>query len=629
MNRRYFVVRALVGLMTISLIAGRQSASAFEGNGEPRVPGQRYEALVPDTLDLAERAAFALHVLTTYPDPKCEYGLACDPHGVKLGTKFAEAIPMMRDMSGSNFNLEVDTALLNTYLSLIAEDGLLYTPANTPSRRTTDWGDLRPTDEDYTDPCSNSRFMLAMIYHYRQDQDSVWLDRIQKTADGLHKMTVFKDDHAYYPEHKVIVNNSFLKKSGYLSTEWQLGPEGSVLDQIARPIRPLSQWYEMTGDEKALELARKLKNFLLQPVFWKDGSNLDVVGTERGHWQGHYWARMLTLRGLLSYARAANDLRLKEFVRSAYEYTRNFGLARIGWNAWLGRHPYNKENPRTCESCSIVGLVALAIKLSDMGVGNYWDDVDGYVRNQLVEQQFVDPDMIEKVRVEQAKRHPERLRLEWLGGFCGPGHVTSLNDGYPARCCCGNGPQALYYAWESIVRHQDGVAQVNLLLNRASPWLDLDSYLPYEGKVVIHNKTVNKMSVRIPGWADKKAVKARVNDKQVSPFWVGTYVVFDQLEKKDVVTIEFPMVEETVKYTVPDGVYVTKKSLEQDELPRTQYTCHFRGNTLVDISPRDGRKRLSEPGRRPYPIYQRDHYKQDQAPMKEVTRYVSPYTVRW
>ena len=44
-------------------------------------------------------------------------------------------------------------------------------------------------------------------------------------------------------------------------------------------------------------------------------------------------------------------------------------------------------------------------------------------------------------------------------------------------CCPGNGNQALYHAWEAIVRCKEGNAQVHLLLNRASPWLDIDSYL--------------------------------------------------------------------------------------------------------------------------------------------------------
>ncbi len=50
-------------------------------------------------------------------------------------------------------------------------------------------------------------------------------------------------------------------------------------------------------------------------------------------------------------------------------------------------------------------------------------------------------------------------------------------------CCPGNANHALFYTWESIVRaDENGHATINLLLNRASRWLDIDSYLPYEAK---------------------------------------------------------------------------------------------------------------------------------------------------
>jgi len=42
----------------------------------------------------------------------------------------------------------------------------------------------------------------------------------------------------------------------------------------------------------------------------------------------------------------------------------------------------------------------------------------------------------------------------------------------------------------------------------------------------------------------------------------------------------------------------------------------FRGNDLVDISPRE-----SGLG---YPLYQRERYKQTKAPLKKVSRYVAP-----
>jgi len=65
------------------------------------------------------------------------------------------------------------------------------------------------------------------------------------------------------------------------------------------------------------------------------------------------------------------------------------------------------------------------------------------------------------------------------------------------------------------------------------------------------------------------------------------------------------MKKETVKYT-----YGGK-----------EYSLNFKGNTLVDISPRDEGNG--------YPIYLREHYKKDKAEMKKVTRYVSPVIIDW
>jgi len=180
---------------------------------------------------------------------------------------------------------------------------------------------------------------------------------------------------------------------------------------------------------------------------------------------------------------------------------------------------------------------------------------------------------------------------------------------YPVQggCCSGNLTNALYYAWESIVRFKDGVAHVNLLLNRASPWLDVDSYLPYEGKIVIENKKARKLVVRIPRWVDRKALTCTVNQERANPFWAGSYLVFDNLRPKDMVTIEFPMMEETVKYVHPFD---------------KEYTISFKGNTVVDIAPRETNPTA-------YPLYLRDHFKQNTAPMKKVTRYVSPVVLDW
>ena len=151
----------------------------------------------------------------------------------------------------------------------------------------------------------------------------------------------------------------------------------------------------------------------------------------------------------------------------------------------------------------------------------------------------------------------------------------------------------LFYAWDATVRYQNDIARVNLLLNRASPWLDVDSYLPYEGKVVIHNKTAQKVYLRIPLWVDIEMVKCQVDDKAVKPGWFGRYLLFEKLNKNSKLTITFPMAERTEKFG--------------------PYTARFKGNTVIDITPEVSG----------YPTFRRDHLKADKAPRKKKMRYVS------
>ncbi len=257
-------------------------------------------------------------------------------------------------------------------------------------------------------------------------------------------------------------------------------------------------------------------------------------------------------------------------------------------------------------------MVALGIRLSDAGLGDYWDDVDRYVRNHAVETQVRDADRLrELVETKPASiTRPgidgtDRVVERSLGSYAVSGTPTEIllpELCFTGTCCSCHFNWGLYYAWEAIVRCDDrGAAQVNLLLNRASEWMDIDSYLPYEGKVVIRNKTAKSLYLRIPLWVDKRSVTCRHNDRTVEPGWVGNSLHISRLEPNDRVIAEFPMVERTETYH--------------------GYTIHFRGNTVVDIDPRD------EPTG--YQIYQRDHLKGDSAPMTTRTRYVAPRLIEW
>src|SRR5215471_5005191 len=124
--------RILLTTVVLPLVAG-PSISAVEANLDqvltperlkPR--GEYYDATVPDTLDLAERARLSVHGLTSFLNPNQAYApygqgwfnvrvpymtsklVGGSDSGAPNWGKIAEALMMARVMSGSQENLDVD-----------------------------------------------------------------------------------------------------------------------------------------------------------------------------------------------------------------------------------------------------------------------------------------------------------------------------------------------------------------------------------------------------------------------------------------------------------------------------------------------------------------------------------------
>jgi hypothetical protein len=139
-----------------------------------------------------------------------------------------------------------------------------------------------------------------------------------------------------------------------------------------------------------------------------------------------------------------------------------------------------------------------------------------------------------------------------------------------------------------------------------------DSYLPYEGKVVIRNKGASGVAIRVPSWVDARTLRCDLDGVRCEPDRIGRYLNVHGLPIDAVLTLTFPVTEKSMTYTVNANT-----QWEQ------QYTCQFRGSTLVDISPRDQAATS-------YPLYQRSHMRRTVTPMRQVQRFVPTRMVyRW
>ena len=104
--------------------------------------GQRYKAMVPDTVDLVEHANHALNMGTRLWVPEWGYELINHidfqhhPPLLNLGdggllcesAKISEALPMLRAMTGSTRDIQMDAQGIMSFVRVTGKDGLCYYP---------------------------------------------------------------------------------------------------------------------------------------------------------------------------------------------------------------------------------------------------------------------------------------------------------------------------------------------------------------------------------------------------------------------------------------------------------------------------------------------------------------------
>jgi len=599
----------------------------------PAYKGTRYEADVPDTLDLAERAALAAHGLTAATDADADYEiyfaarLQLDPPAMFHSFddicqhKWHEALPLMRLASGSRLNEQVDRRWMEVVMQMQGPDGLLYLPlTGRPWARgiPSYWpGKLPAKGDQYSSAYWNGRMLAAIALYYKLTGEERWKQLGIRIVDGLARQAVNKGDYAYFATLIHGVNEA-------LSPDTPLG-NGWFQMHFSWVYMGLAQFYRVTGYEPALALSGKLARC----VRYKSG-----LFAADGRWSGgHFHGHLYPLLGMLEYGAAANDAAMIQFAKTGYE------CAKAKMNPVVG-YVGELDAPNVfSETCGVADMIALALKLTHAGVGDYLDDVDRWTRNQFAENQLTscawvpelpkprpsasDPqessnayavgqlkELLGKDQVSASGVTIDRVPERCLGVFASYpsanqwlGPCESGNHNAHSGCCTGNGSRTIYYVWKNILRYQDGKLRVNLLLNRASPWADVDSSIPYEGRVDVKIKEACELSVRIPEWVKPDEARCYVNGADRPLSWEGRYAVTGKVEPKDVATLTFPIFERT------DKVHIQGK----------EYTLIRKGNDVVQIDP---------PGKY-CPLYQREKYRENKARTKKVERFVAQQQIDW
>ena len=473
---------------------------------------------------------------------------------------------------------------------------------------------------------------------YQHDQNPLWRRLIEKKVKRLAEIAVEKKDYVYFNNRRY---DTLLSEEGievgptYTEIYFTADDKGPIQNSSGgegrfkslysahatnfQLSRNLCVAYRVTGHKPALELAGKIiRGVLVEPRKAFDND---------GRWRlWHFHTTTASLLAILDYARLTEDAKLLELVRKGYEYGKVLGDPVVGFFPELlpGSEQDLKRPMNSCETCEVADMIGLGLKLTQAGAGEYWEDVDRWVRNQFVENQLTSVDWVDNLQADAFKFLPgttwgtESSKLEFekpvrhwestdirraIGSFAGWALPNDWGKASMHMCCTGNAGRTLYWIWDSILTHKDGKVTVNLLLNRASPWADVDSYLLFKGKVALKIKEAQTVAVRIPQWTNPAQVACSVNGKRQTFVWSGNHVEVGDLRRGNTVTVQFPM-REKILFRV---------------ISRFPYKLTIKGNTVVGIDPKG----------KINPIYQRDKYRQDEAPMQKVTRFVSRERLLW
>ena len=576
--------------------------------------GVRYIRDVPDTLDLAERAELAINCLTRNPDPAADYeihwvvDLARQPPSmmhdwqfVTIQPKFMEALPLLRLASGSTMNWEVDQTWARVAFQMIGPDGLVYTPTDgRPWANINTWGPypIPAGAHQFAIPYQCGRMMGVYAAYYLRDRDPVWAETIENLVDRLEELSVDRGTWAYFP-HKTWVPGDHVSADDPMPAGYPVTISGWVM-------LGLCQAYRATGYASAIELAGKLAHFIVE-----HGEVYESTGRFRPEVGGEFHHRTYPLLAIADYASLADDPEIRAFVLRCYEWARD---AEGQTNQLVGFIPmgYSPGTAATqTEGCGIADMVGLATKLSAEGIGDFWDDVDRWTRNQFAEAQFCDTGWLANIPSESRHSNPigdnqtdDAVANRNIGAFAGWAGANEFTMAYSfMHCCTGNGARTIYYVWRNILDESDGQLRVNLLLNRAAASVDLDSRLPYEGRVDLHMKQKAAVQVRIPAWVSIDDVIVTVNDVPRPISFDGRYALIGEVDAGATATIFVPLEESSVRTTIGGA----------------EYTLTLRGADVVDIDP-EGTVA---------PLYQRDAYRSGKTAWVTRERFVGDQTVTW
>jgi hypothetical protein len=525
----------------------------------------------PDTLDLRVPVRLAVSCISNRMDPSMGYRPwflveVKDSKPIRLrhdvwdfgdmSGRFLEGLILARNMFDPTKSMLQDEGRIRGFLSShLGPDGLV----------------MNPDKHDVDHMFAQGSALYGLVTDFNDGHSVKVKGRIRSLIDGLNERARQEDDYLWFPE---------------VAT-----PIAPCSHMAAYQVLPVVRFYELTSEPSALRYAERLSRW----AFYHDPTvtNLGVI-TKTG-WEGHLHAWMDTYSGIIRCARAGRNLDRKEVVTRAhllFEWVKQNYTTPYGWVA-------DSVGSETCETCTISSAIRLALELIKEGYTDYWDDVERFVRNQVIQNQFRD---VNRLGIE------DEATVRGLTGsfesYAAPNTLIASRDAGIEGCCINGGIRALFLAYANAIQESDESIQINLLVSNATPGVRVVSYLPFEGRLDLFPRSGRALKVRLPKWLRAEDVTANgPSGLQQAVDKDGHFMRLSGATPGTRITLTFKPRDEDVT----------------SDVARHHYDLTWRADTVMKLGPAG----------KPYPIYRSDSLPDRQvSPELETALYRQP-KVRW
>lgn len=330
-------------------------------------------------------------------------------------------------------------------------------------------------------------------------------------------------------------------------------------------IYPVIRFYELTGYGDALTLAEGLTGWALEdPVLGPSGEITKPLS-----WEGHIHSWLETMAGCVRTARNSSRLDRQKTIaraRGLYDWIQRSNGSSFGW---IATYPTGGSS----ETCAISSAIRLTLELAACGFPEYLDDVERFVRNQVIAAQFKDLSWYTNVPGGPQKGVVTPLLLGCFDSQSMPnGHLGTRGGedvGTVEGCCLNGGMRALFLAWDSIQQSDENGVTVNFALTRSGPACDVIGYQPQEGRVDMITRVPGSVRVRLPSWVHKDRVSVTLDNKPVAWEFAAPFVVLPFVDRGHRVSVRYPL----------------REGQEEVICGGQQFNIHWRGDVVIGVDP--------------------------------------------